>query len=81
MVKRLSLDAMGMLDRSPLIAFAVGGLRISLIHFDLQWSGRPDLNRRPPAPEAGALPGYATPRRHPDRPCAWRNSNPQPSDP
>jgi len=31
------------------------------------WSGRPDLNRRPPAPKAGALPGCATPRhvRHP----------------
>src|SRR6476660_2042712 len=26
------------------------------------WSGRPDLNRRPPAPKAGALPGCATPR-------------------
>jgi hypothetical protein len=25
-------------------------------------SGRPDLNRRPPAPKAGAIPGYATPR-------------------
>jgi hypothetical protein len=24
--------------------------------------GRPDLNRRPPAPKAGALPGCATPR-------------------
>ena len=28
----------------------------------LVWSGRPDLNRRPPAPKAGALPGCATPR-------------------
>jgi hypothetical protein len=28
------------------------------------WSGRPDLNWRPPAPKAGALPGCATPR-HP----------------
>src|SRR6476469_7452193 len=28
-----------------------------------RWSGRLDLNQRPPAPEAGALPGYATPRR------------------
>ena len=27
-------------------------------------SGRLDLNQRPPAPEAGALPGYATPRRY-----------------
>src|SRR5205809_2447836 len=25
-------------------------------------SGRPDLNRGPPAPKAGAIPGYATPR-------------------
>ena len=27
-----------------------------------QWSGRGDLNARPPAPKAGALPGCATPR-------------------
>jgi hypothetical protein len=27
-----------------------------------QWSGREDLNLRPPAPKAGALPGCATPR-------------------
>ena len=27
-----------------------------------EWSGRPDLNRGPPAPKAGALPGCATPR-------------------
>ncbi len=26
------------------------------------WSGRPDSNRRPPAPKAGALPDCATPR-------------------
>ncbi|CDH46834.1 hypothetical protein BN874_610045 [Candidatus Contendobacter odensis Run_B_J11] len=26
------------------------------------WSGREDLNLRPPAPHAGALPGCATPR-------------------
>ena len=29
-----------------------------------EWSGRLDLNQRPPAPEAGALPGYATPRHY-----------------
>jgi hypothetical protein len=29
----------------------------------VQWSGRPDLNRGPPAPKAGALPGCATPRQ------------------
>src|SRR6516162_4576595 len=28
----------------------------------LAWSGRADLNGRPPAPKAGALPGCATPR-------------------
>ena len=27
-----------------------------------EWSGREDLNLRPPAPKAGALPGCATPR-------------------
>ena len=27
------------------------------------WSGRLDLNQRPPAPKAGALPGCATPRQ------------------
>src|SRR2546426_6620782 len=27
-----------------------------------KWSGRLDLNQRPPAPKAGALPGCATPR-------------------
>src|SRR5580693_7967615 len=27
-----------------------------------EWSGRGDLNSRPPAPKAGALPGCATPR-------------------
>src|ERR1044071_7658605 len=30
-----------------------------------KWSGRLDLNQRPPAPEAGALPSCATPRPHP----------------
>src|SRR5690606_33659972 len=29
-----------------------------------KWSGRRDSNPRPPAPQAGALPGCATPRRH-----------------
>ena len=28
----------------------------------MYWSGREDLNLRPPAPKAGALPGCATPR-------------------
>ena len=30
------------------------------------WSGREDLNLRPPAPHAGTLPGCATPRRRLD---------------
>ena len=30
--------------------------------FNFNWSGRADLNRGPPAPKAGALPGCATPR-------------------
>ena len=29
-----------------------------------KWSGRPDLNRGPHAPQACALPGCATPRPH-----------------
>ncbi|CAG9269993.1 hypothetical protein BCEP4_60023 [Burkholderia cepacia] len=29
----------------------------------LVWSGREDLNLRPPAPHAGTLPGCATPRK------------------
>src|SRR3972149_12274648 len=31
------------------------------------WSGRPDLNRRPLAPKASALPGCATSRRYEHR--------------
>ena len=30
--------------------------------FALNLSGRQDSNLRPPAPKAGAIPGYATPR-------------------
>src|SRR5438477_4657888 len=30
-----------------------------------KWSGREELNLRPPAPHAGALPGCATPRHEP----------------
>src|SRR5262245_13002308 len=36
------------------------------------WSGRGDLNARPPAPKAGALPGCATPRQ--DIPILPRSS-------
>jgi hypothetical protein len=31
---------------------------------DVRWSGRRDLNPRPSAPQADALPGCATPRRY-----------------
>jgi hypothetical protein len=30
----------------------------------LFWSGWQDLNLRPPAPKAGAIPSYATPRKN-----------------
>jgi hypothetical protein len=30
---------------------------------EVRWSGRQDLNLRPPAPKAGALPSCATPRK------------------
>jgi hypothetical protein len=33
-----------------------------VLRLRLKWSGREDSNLRPPAPEAGALPGCATPR-------------------
>jgi hypothetical protein len=39
------------------------------------WSGRPDLNRRPPVPQTGALPDCATPRERSQSstgPCADR---------
>ncbi len=39
-------------------------------------SGREDLNLRPPAPKAGALPGCATPRRN-SRPSIAERSQPQ----
>ena len=38
-------------------------LRVALRNRDLAESGRLDLNQRPPAPKAGALPGCATPRK------------------
>src|SRR6185369_1313027 len=39
------------------------------------WSGRGDLNARPPAPKAGALPGCATPRQVRDTALAGPNEN------
>ena len=35
---------------------------VQLVSGEFGWSGRRDLNSRPPAPKAGALPGCATPR-------------------
>ena len=35
---------------------------VQLDYGKLDWSGREDLNLRPPAPHAGTLPGCATPR-------------------
>ena len=40
-------------ENGPRRAVAYGGY----------WSGRPDLNRRPPVPQTGALPDCATPRQ------------------
>ena len=37
-------------------------IRRSFVLILVTWSGRPDLNWRPPTPHAGALPGWATPR-------------------
>ena len=36
--------------------------KITILESTTVWSGRGDLNARPPAPKAGALPGCATPR-------------------
>ena len=33
------------------------------LSFNFKWSGQQDLNLRPPAPKAGALPGCAMPRK------------------
>ena len=38
-------------------------------------SGRPDLNRGPPAPKAGAIPGYATPREPSNVPAPTNRIN------
>lgn len=36
------------------------GLLYSMHRIEFKWSERPDLNRRPPDPKSGALPGCAT---------------------
>ena len=50
----------------PSFSFWRGDLRSTYANFfgisRKLWSGRGDLNSRPPAPKAGALPGCATPR-------------------
>jgi hypothetical protein len=48
---------------SPLITTAEAKKRHQMMSFSKNvWSGRQDLNLRPPAPQAGALPNCATPR-------------------
>src|SRR3712207_4659289 len=48
----------------PSPAWKAGALPLSYTRVSrLRRSGREDLNLRPPAPKAGALPGCATPRR------------------
>jgi Phage integrase family len=44
---------------------AVLGRNLKQVSCCFCWSGRLDLNQRPPAPKAGALPGCATPRSDP----------------
>ena len=64
----------GQLLKSVLLNCATDGLSLWPVYrkpFDVifnrakteDWSGREDLNLRPPGPEPGALPGCATPRR------------------
>jgi hypothetical protein len=63
----------GQLLKSVLLNCSTDGVSLWPVYrkpFDLiferakseEWSGRADLNRGPPAPKAGALPGCATPR-------------------
>jgi site-specific DNA recombinase len=67
-------DERGQLLKSVLLNCATDGVSLCPTYrkpFDLSfergktenWSGREDLNLRPPAPKAGALPGCATPRQ------------------
>ena len=52
-------------NRTPITSLEGWSSTIELHpHADF-WSGREDLNLRPPAPKAGALPGCATPRPKP----------------
>ena len=53
---------------SPAILLKVGTLEaimvLGCLDLNFWWSGREDLNLRPPRPERGALPGCATPRQY-----------------
>ncbi len=68
-----NLAEQGQLLKSVLLNCTTDGVSLWPVYrkpFDLifqraknnEWSGRADLNRGPPAPKAGALPGCATPR-------------------
>ena len=48
-------------EKNSFSLFSLSTQNSSLSTF--RWSGREDLNFRPPAPKAGALPGCATPRQ------------------
>ena len=50
-------------NRTPITSLEGWSSTIELHPHAGIWSGREDLNLRPPAPKAGALPGCATPRR------------------
>gem|GEM_PF-2090973 len=44
---------------------------------DINWSGRQDLNLRPPHPQCGALPGCATPRIDANHTQIWWGFKPK----
>src|SRR5918997_6336329 len=52
-------------NQTPITSLEGWSSTIELHPHAIFWSGREDLNLRPPAPKAGALPGCATPRPRP----------------
>ena len=65
-------DHVGIAIKSAICAYTVGAnenktrflkSQKSPENWGFKWSGREDLNLRPPRPERGALPGCATPRQ------------------
>src|SRR5512132_3157886 len=50
--------------------------RVAATSFVQEWSGRQDVNLRPPDPQSGALPGCATPRL---RSAGFSQKGPSPS--